>query len=116
MIKNDISKMIEEKKLEFECININEINSMNKVYLTRTYEHDKTTNNNSDPELEKQMNEIIDSLFEYLSNLKNIPILELIKNGTFVIVYKEKPIQISEDIYLQIHHFEKNDLCSFKYI
>ncbi len=113
IVKNNINNFIEEKKLEFQCINLDENISINKVYLTRIYESDSKNNNT---ESEKLMNEMIDSIFEYISNLKNIPILELINNGTFVIVYKDKPLQISEDIYLQVHHYEKNDLCSFKFI
>ncbi len=107
---NKISNFIETKKLEFECIKLDENDDLSKIFLTRIY--DKKNNDES----VIKMNEIIDSLFDYVSNLNNIPILELINNGSFVIVYKDKPIQITKDIYLQIHSYKKDELSSFEFI
>lgn len=85
-IKNNVNNFIVKKQLEFDSISLDEReDNLSKVYLTRTYE--TSNNNNISLELERQMNETIDAIFDFISNLNNIPILELINNGTFVIVY-----------------------------
>jgi AAA+ superfamily predicted ATPase len=50
----------------------------------------------------EQANNIVDAVLAYISRLNNIPILKLIEKGNTMITYKDKPIQITADIFLKV--------------
>ena len=72
-------------------IKLNSKHSMNKVYMTRIYEVPEK----SSIEEYSHMNEIVDSILEYVASLNNIPILEFIKNSSYLVMFRDTPIQIT---------------------
>lgn len=86
-------------------------NSKNTVYITRVYKFD-----DKQYEKYKKMNAIVDALLNKLSNLNNTPILELIATADFLITYRDKPIQIDQDLYIKIISYEKDTLCDINNI
>ena len=90
-------------------IKLNSKHSMNKVYMTRIYEVPEK----SSIEEYSHMNEIVDSILEYVASLNNIPILEFIKNSSYLVMFRDTPIQITEDIYINIFKVTRKELCTF---
>ncbi len=105
----EISIYKTKDELSENTIKLTSKHSINKVYMTRIYEVPEK----SDLEEYSHMNEIVDSVLEYVASLNNIPILEFIKNSSYLVMYKDTPIQITEDIYINIHTVTRKQLCTF---
>jgi DNA replication protein DnaC len=50
----------------------------------------------------EESNGMVDALINHVSKLNNIPILKLINKGQIMMTYKDKPIQVTKDIFLKI--------------
>lgn len=80
---------------ENTSILLNKKHSVNKVYLTRIYNHENLS-------IFNDMNEKVDSILDYISNLGNIPILSFITNASFLISFTEKYIQMTSNLFIKI--------------
>jgi hypothetical protein len=82
--------------------------TVNTVTMMRMYPDDKNgsgsdTSKHSTSALDpSEMNLMVDAILAYVSRLDNIPTFCLIPNGNFMVSYKDKPIQITKDIYMKI--------------
>ena len=61
-----------------------------------------TTSTQTPQDDSSESNGIVDAFIEYISRLQNIPVLNLINNGRVILTYKDKPIQITKDIFMKI--------------
>lgn len=50
----------------------------------------------------EESNQIVDALLAQISKMNNVPTFTLLKNGQFMVTYKEKPIQLTKDIFIKI--------------
>ena len=101
-----------KKDILDNAIKLNSKHNISKVFMTRIYEFPDNCNKDE----YSNMNEIVDSILEYVASLNNIPVLEFIKNSSYLIMFKDNPIQITDDIYINICKVSKKDLCSFENI
>lgn len=101
-----------KKKFQNDYIKLddkNKNNTLNTIVLTRIF-------NIKDPKNDNNMNMIVDSVLDKINNLHNIPMLELISNGNFLITSINKQIQIEKDIFIEVRILDKYDVCDYKYI
>lgn len=77
--------------------------SMMRIYSQQdsgnTSSHISKSDNSADP---TEMNIMVDAILSRVAGLDNIPTLRLNPNGKFLVSYKEKPIQITNDIFMRI--------------
>jgi len=77
--------------------------SMMRIYSQQdagnTSTHISKPDNASDP---TEMNIMVDAILSRVAGLDNIPTLRLNPNGKFLVSYKDKPIQITNDIFMRI--------------
>lgn len=77
--------------------------------MTRIYKkvgNSGSGNVSSDEDASEETNGIVDAVIAHVSKLNNIPILKLINNGQLMMIYKEKPIQVTPEIFLKIDKIE----------
>lgn len=85
---------------------------LNTISLSRVYVQDKggsTSNVKRGDDDASEMNHMVDAILSYVARLDNVPMMCLIPNGHFMISYKEKPIQITKDIYMKIEDITHDD-------
>lgn len=85
---------------------------LNTVMLSRVYVV------NADANLDKYQctNDIADALISHISKLHNIPSLQLITNGQFMLNFKEKPIQIHDEVYIQLQNLALDQRGDVKHV
>ena len=54
----------------------------------------------------QQSNDIADALLAHIATMENVPSLHLIQSSQFIINFKEKPVEIFQDIYVKIDDFQ----------
>jgi len=74
--------------------------TINKVCMTRLY---TPQHNNIDT---TEMNTKVDAIMCVAASTYNIPSMALIGNGSFIVTYKKAPIQITNEVFLQIDALE----------
>ena len=62
----------------------------------------------------ENMNDIVDSILDYISLLHNVPYLELIDNSKYIAMYSKSPMQIKDNLFLQIKNIIRHTECSLK--
>jgi SpoVK/Ycf46/Vps4 family AAA+-type ATPase len=94
------------KELSDNSITLSTRHNVNTFVMTRTYSKlassTGSTNISSNVEISEETNSIIDSIITQMTKLDNIPTLNLIDKGNVIMTYKDKPIQITKDIYAKI--------------
>lgn len=86
------------KNLLDESVKLNVINSLNSVLICRRFNNETC-----------ESNLVADSIIECISTLKNVPMLQMIKNGAMMVSYKEKPIQMTNDIFIKVMNVDMNE-------
>ena len=78
----------------------------NSITMMRIYMHESNANQNTHLPKEStdptEMNIMVDAILSRVAGLDNIPTLRLNPNGKFLVSYKEKPIQITNEIFMRI--------------
>lgn len=83
---------------------LDERHNINSIRMMRIYKQVKggTSQSNGTDTDPTEMNNMVDAVFARVSHLHNVPSMCLIPNGHFMISYKEKPLQISDEIFMKI--------------
>jgi hypothetical protein len=98
------SKQLKDTSITLDTRHEIAILTMSRLYKNATTSDKGNNTNNANDE----SNSMVDAILNYISKLHNIPKFNLIENGRFVITYKDKPIQISKDIYFKIDAINSN--------
>jgi ATP-dependent 26S proteasome regulatory subunit len=96
-LEETFSQNKDDETLEERSVSLNRQHNFNKVYLTRIYQTDGKID-----EKTERMNETVDAVLSFISRLNNVPTLEFINNSSYIVKYTEAPIQIRDDIYVQV--------------
>ncbi|MFO0002731.1 MAG: hypothetical protein ACK559_16515, partial [bacterium] len=72
------------------------------IYTFKMMRNYHVDGNNKTPPSSEETNGIVDAIIAQICKLDNIPVLNLIDNGHAMIGYKDKPIQITKEIYCKI--------------
>ena len=73
--------------------------------MTRIFTTSNSSSSSSSSKQEEgseESNGMVDALIAHVSKLNNIPMLKLINKGQIMMTYKDKPIQVTNDIFLKI--------------
>jgi SpoVK/Ycf46/Vps4 family AAA+-type ATPase len=84
---------------------------LNTLSMTRTY----ITDNKSET-LSEESNGMIDSVLDQVSKLTNVPTFRLIDKGNTMITYKEKPIQLTKELFFKIDDLNLTPSGNVNYI
>lgn len=95
---NNVMASVEKKSILDSIISLDDKHMITEILFTRIYSSDEA------------MNEICDSVLNAVAQLHNIPVMRLIHNGDYIITYKDKPIQITDNLYFKIHEVYYNTL------
>jgi len=101
MNKFDETMLLTNKNLNEDCVPLHKKHDKNIFKLKRIYLTEENDNKNK-KDIE-QSNMIVDAILLEISKLHNIPEFELIDNGKVLVTYKDKPIQITNEIYFMIN-------------
>ena len=93
---------VQLNQLQDTAIAMSTRHNINSFTMSRTYASDDKKNQIYNEE----SNAMIDSVLNFISKLDNIPSFNLIEKGNIIMTYKEKPIQITRDIYFKIDNVE----------
>jgi len=88
------------KTLNETSISLQTKHFINSLSLTRIYT--KQEANSKDPDESNESNQMVDAVISQISKLTNVPSFKLIGNGQIMVTYKDKPIQLTKDIYFKI--------------
>jgi len=109
---NQIDNVVNNVKYNDNCIPLNKKHDNNVFKCKRIYDFDEN-DNKSKKEIE-QSNMIVDAILSEISKLHNIPEFKLIENGKVLVTYKDKPIQITNEIYFMLNNIVySNDKISY---
>lgn len=114
------NEIIKPKNLSETSISLNTRHFVNTVTMTRIFQKENNSSSSTttyDNTSSEESNRIVDSVLSYISKLDNIPTLSLINKGNFMIVFKDKSIQMTKDIYVKIDNITfttTGDLSSIK--
>lgn len=98
--KKVIDSVIERpKELVDTAITLNAKHAMNILSMSRVFVQESGSVEGPQSEV---MNGMVDAVLGQISKLDNIPILKLIGRGDIIINYKEKPVQITKEIFVKI--------------
>lgn len=77
---------------------------INSLALTRVYTAERLKKHETE-----KMNEYVDAILDEVSRLKNVPSMILTDTAQFLINFKDKPVQITEEIFFQLRGVIYND-------
>lgn len=93
---------VSKKSLADTSISLSTRHEHNVFVMHRIYRVDTEKSNGAHDESMEESNGMVDAIIAHASKLDNIPSLNLIDKGMSMMTYDEKPIQITQDIYLKI--------------
>lgn len=100
---------IKKETLADVAIKLDSKNEHNTVIIIRKWGGTDESSSKKNPEsISDESKEIADALLSHIANAENVPTLQLIQSSQFIINYKEKPIEIMKNIYVQIDDFKMN--------
>jgi AAA+ superfamily predicted ATPase len=106
IIKHRFTKRVVEKvtprklPLAHDSILLEKKHEYNQVFLKRDW---KTR-----LESFQETNCMVDAVLSVISKLDNVPKLQLIENAHILISYREKPVQVTKDIYVKVEEFVRD--------
>ena len=104
-------KTLHDVSVQLNTKHFQNIVTMSRVFQTST---DQKTSSQSE-----ESNNMIDAVLEQISKLTNVPTLQLIDRGQIMITYKDKPIQMTKDIFFKVENIHINDagvIASIKFM
>jgi hypothetical protein len=93
------------KTLQDLSIQLNTKHFENKFSMTRIYHSDSKTAQTSE-----ESNGMFDAILAQISKLTNVPSFQLITRGQVMISYKEKPVQMTKDIFFKVDSISMGEL------
>lgn len=92
------SSILLEKRHAVNCVR------MTRIYANSTSGGSGGSSGSTSAEVSNmsEMNHRVDAILAHVAHLDNIPTLQLIPNGHFMVSYKDKPFQITKDIFMKI--------------
>ena len=75
--------------------------NMTRIFTTSNSSSSSSSSSKQE-EGSEESNGMVDALIAHVSKLNNIPMLKLINKGQIMMTYKDKPIQVTNDIFLKI--------------
>ena len=73
----------------------------NTITMTRVFDNQEGSKQSS-PSVSEESNCMVDAVLTQISKLTNVPSLQLINKGQMMITYKDKPVQMTKDIFFQV--------------
>ena len=109
-IKERVESVCKES-LNDVAVGLNTKHFENRVLLTRVFKlngeaSSGQSNNNDSSSGSEVTNDMVDAILAQVSRLANVPSFQLIDRGQAMITYKDKPIQMSRDVFFKIKHLE----------
>lgn len=106
-LENISGGVVFEPSLDDTSIMLDKRHNVNKLKMMRVYGNidngsSSSSRTSSFTQDQSEMNGMVDAVLAYIANLDNIPELRLNPNGQFMVSYKDKPIQITRDVYMRI--------------
>lgn len=106
-MKKKIDQAIMPKLIQDSAISLNTRHYVNTLEMTRLYlavegGGSSSSNSSSSAGACDESNAMVDAILTQISRLHNVPSFSLIKGGHIMVNYKEKPIQLTKDIYVKI--------------
>lgn len=91
-------------KLSDTSIALTTRHHVNTLEMVRTYQNTTDSSNSSttNKEISEEAAGMVDAILDKISRLDNVPNFNLIDNGHIMINFKDKPIQITSDIYVKV--------------
>lgn len=110
-VKEKIGQLEERQPLLGDnSLSLNTRHTLNSFVLTRTYvDVDSATSSQNTNNNDSESNAIVDAVIAKISKLHNVPSFSLINNGQVMVVYKDKPIQLTKDIFVKINNVAMTD-------
>jgi AAA+ superfamily predicted ATPase len=78
----------------------------NSIYMSRVF---KSVEGAKTAPVNEESNRIIDSVLAQIAKLANVPTMQLIEHGQIMVTYKEKPIQMTKDIFFKVQNLHISD-------
>lgn len=100
-VQDNIS-ITKTKMLSDTSVALNTRHDLSYFVMTRVYLNNEGNTNAVISTEQEETNNIVDAVLAHISKLNNVPIFTLIGNGQVMVTFKEKPIQISREIYCKI--------------
>ena len=103
---------------------LNTRHSVSKLVMKRTYPATDGSGGGtgggsgsaSDATASEETNLIVDAVLAQISKLSNVPSFNLIDKGHIIVTYKDKPIQMTRDIYVKIDSIHLTPVGNVSYI
>lgn len=95
-VKDTVIDVVSTKTLLEGSIPLKTRHQVNTLVMSRVYVAD------NDKEVCEESNAVVDAVLNYISKLQNVPTFQLIDKGRFMITYKDKPVQMTPDIFAKI--------------
>ena len=112
----NVSSGLPDVTLKDNSILLDKRHNINRITMMRLYAENNTeskTSVNVRSNEQCEMNLMVDALLAHVAGLDNIPTLRLNPNGQFMVAYRDKPIQISDDIFMKIENFTNDNSTGF---
>jgi AAA+ superfamily predicted ATPase len=96
--------IIKPQELKDTSILLSTRHTTNSLVMTRTFNvsTDSSSSSSASRAASEESDGLVDSILAHISKLDNVPMLKLIDHGHIMISYKDKPIQITKDIFVKI--------------
>lgn len=104
-----------DERLESSSILLEKRHNVNCVRMMRMYANAINGSNGSGASTNAEiahmaeMNHRVDAILSHVAHLDNIPTMQLIPNGHFMVSFKDKPFQITKDIFMKIEEIRHDE-------
>jgi Cdc6-like AAA superfamily ATPase len=95
-VKDTVIDAVSTKTLLDSSVPLKTRHQVNTLFMTRVYVAE------SDKDVCEESNAVVDAVLNHISKLQNVPTFQLIDKARFMITYKDKPVQITPDIFAKI--------------
>lgn len=103
---------LQDESLASKSILLDKRHNINTVQMMRVYSQQKSSGSSSssiDSANMAEMNHRVDAILSHVAHLDNIPTMQLIPNGHFMVSYQDKPFQITKDLYMKIDEIKRDE-------
>lgn len=97
---------IRPKQLSDQGIPLTTRHNVNSLVMKRVFtkQSGEGSSSNNGEVASDEANGMVDAVLSQVSKLNNVPSFTLINNGKIMVAYKDKPIQLTKDIFLKVDH------------
>lgn len=101
-VQDTISAQLTTPLLANTAVMLNTPHFVSKLVMKRTYLAADAAASAPEADTSEETNLIVDAVLVQISKLTNVPSFNLIDKGHIMVTYKDKPIQMTRDIYVKI--------------